>query len=342
MAEIPQAEAMPAVHKVLFVQPAFIGDVILFTGLLETWHAAYPMAAVDVWVRRGNESLFDGHPFVREVRVWDKSRDRYLRLWREIRAVRNARYDAVITPHRHGSSGWLTALSGAPIRSGFSSNPMSFRFTHRVPHVLDGGGHEVERNHALVAPWCGDRRGPRLYPKADEPIPTAWKGGVVLAPASQWFTKQWPPEKWVGLINALAAVAPEVPVILMGGPADEPLLHSLIQRGRRHPRLYRTPAGAPLTFAAAAVAVARCVVSNDSAPLHLASALGRKAVALYCSTVPSFGFGPLTPGSVVIETEEALPCRPCGAHGHKKCPEGHFLCAQSIEVARVRDAVLNT
>ncbi len=332
------AAGLPVVHSVLFVQPAFIGDVILFTGLLETWHEAWPHAAIDVWVRKGNERLFDDHPFVREVRVWDKSKPRYLRLLREMRAVRAARYDVVINPHRHASSGLLTASSGAAIRAGFTSNPWSFAFTRRVKHVLEGAAHEVERNHELIAPWCPTRRAPRLYPRSE--APAAWSGAIVLAPASQWFTKQWPPEKWVALIAALARTRPDVAVVLMGGPGDDALLHSIKQRAAAHPRLHRTSPRSSLAEAIAIVAQAGSVVSNDSAPLHLASACNRPAVVLYCSTIPAFGFGPLSDHSVVIETQEPLACRPCGAHGHKKCPEGHFLCGQSIEVERVRDAVL--
>lgn len=341
MAEVEPTQSaadLPMVHSVLFVQPAFIGDVILFTGLLETWHHAWPHAAIDVWVRKGNERLFDGHPFVREVRVWDKSTSRYAHLLREVKAVRAARYDAVINPHRHASSGLLTACSGAAIRVGFKSNPWSFAFTRRLRHELEGGRHEVERNHELIAPWCPKRVGPRLHPEAE--APAEWAGAIVLAPASQWFTKQWPAEKWVALIASLARSRPDVPVVLMGGPTDDALLHSIKQRAAVHPRLHRTSSRSSLAEAIAIVAQAGSVVSNDSAPLHLASACNRPAVALFCSTVPAFGFGPLSDRSVVIETEEALACRPCGAHGHKKCPEGHFLCGLSIDVDRVRDAVL--
>lgn len=332
---------LPAVHQVLFIQPAFIGDVILFTSLLETWHHAWPMAAIDVLVRKGNEKLFDGHPFIREVRIWNKSNRKYARLIQELRSVRRVGYDAVINPHRHGSSGAITAFSKASIRSGFSNNPWSFAFTHRSRHQLEGGRHEVERNHELIAPWCPDHMLPRLYPSSQLAIPHEWKGAVVLAPASQWFTKKWPAEKWVALIHQLAVSIPEVPVVLMGGPDDESLLHSLMQRARRHPQLHRTPPLSSLAFAMGVVAQASTVVSNDSAPLHLASALHCKAVAVFCSTLPEFGFGPLTPGSFSIQMEGELKCRPCGSHGHKKCPEGHFQCAQAIEVNRVTEAILS-
>jgi len=69
---------------------------------------------------------------------------------------------------------------------------------------------------------------------------------------------------------------------------------------------------------------------NDSAPMHLASAVNAPVTAIFCSTVPSFGFGPLSEKSIVIETKEKLDCRPCGLHGFKACPKGHFKCAYSI------------
>jgi len=69
---------------------------------------------------------------------------------------------------------------------------------------------------------------------------------------------------------------------------------------------------------------------NDSAPMHMASAMNAPVTAVYCSTVPSFGFGPLSDKSFVVETLEKLSCRPCGLHGYKDCPQGHFKCAYSI------------
>jgi len=70
---------------------------------------------------------------------------------------------------------------------------------------------------------------------------------------------------------------------------------------------------------------------NDSAPLHLASAMNAPVTAVFLSTVPQFGFTPLSDNSSVCETSLDLPCRPCGLHGKGACPEGHFKCAE-IEV----------
>jgi heptosyltransferase-2 len=64
----------------------------------------------------------------------------------------------------------------------------------------------------------------------------------------------------------------------------------------------------------------------------MASAMNAPVTAFFCSTVPGFGFGPLSDTSIIVETQEPLSCRPCGLHGYKACPEGHFKCAKTIDV----------
>jgi heptosyltransferase-2 len=79
---------------------------------------------------------------------------------------------------------------------------------------------------------------------------------------------------------------------------------------------------------------------NDSAPQHFASAMNAPVTSIFCSTVPAFGFGPLSDDSVVIETDVPLDCKPCGLHGFRACPKDHFKCALTIKkeklLARIR------
>ncbi|HMT28996.1 MAG TPA: glycosyltransferase family 9 protein, partial [Bacteroidia bacterium] len=69
---------------------------------------------------------------------------------------------------------------------------------------------------------------------------------------------------------------------------------------------------------------------NDSGPLHIASAMNAPVTAFFCSTIPGFGFGPLSDHSLIIETTLKLECKPCGLHGKKSCPQGHFKCGLTI------------
>ncbi|RZK16550.1 MAG: glycosyltransferase family 9 protein, partial [Hymenobacter sp.] len=78
---------------------------------------------------------------------------------------------------------------------------------------------------------------------------------------------------------------------------------------------------------------------NDSAPMHLCSAVDAPVCAIFCSTVPAFGFGPLSTFARVVEHLGPLACRPCGLHGHARCPLGHFRCAHEIETSQLLAAL---
>ena len=342
----------------LLIQTAFIGDVILMTALLEYLHRTEPATPVDVLVRRGNEGLLAGHPHVRHVLVWDKKHRKYAALWDLLGQIRAAKYGRVVTLQRFASTGLLTAFSGAPERVGFAKNPLSRFFTRRVPHVIGDGTHEVARNLALLHATLNEEVGtkdeesapaanssflipnsslikPRLYPSAaDEAAVAAYAAAgpyVCLAPTSVWFTKQYPEEKWLELLAALPA---GLRVYLLGGAPDVAACERLAAASARVNVL--SIAGKVGLLASAALmrgAVMNYV--NDSAPMHLCSAVGAPVTAVFCSTVPAFGFGPLSPVSFVVETREPLACRPCGLHGHGACPQGHFRCAYGIEVGQL-------
>ena len=80
---------------------------------------------------------------------------------------------------------------------------------------------------------------------------------------------------------------------------------------------------------------------NDSAPLHLASSVNASVVAIFCSTIPAFGFGPLSDDSHIVESTKKLECRPCGLHGKKKCKTKDFECGYSIEIKKLSDFLNN-
>ena len=314
--------------NLLVIQTAFPGDVILATPVLEALHERLPGAAIDLLVRKGTEGLLQGHPFLRNLLVWDKAKGKYRDALRIVRALRAARYDVVVNLQRHLTTGLLTALSGARETIGFDENPASRLFTRRLPYVraADGALHEVDRNLSLVAGLTGaiGRVRPRLHPSAadferarvDSPY-------VTVSPASVWATKQYPPERWAEVIDR---IDPGTRVFLLGGAADAELC-AWIRARTRHPAV-EVMAGR-LTFLEAAALMKGAAMNyvNDSAPQHLASATDAPVTAVFCSTVPAFGFGPLSTRSRVVEVQ-GLACRPCGLHGRRSCPEGTFACAR--------------
>jgi heptosyltransferase-2 len=69
--------------------------------------------------------------------------------------------------------------------------------------------------------------------------------------------------------------------------------------------------------------------------MHFASAVNAPVVAIFCSTIPAFGFGPLSDESFIVETQQKLTCKPCGIHGRKACPMNHFNCGNTIQMQQL-------
>lgn len=327
-------------RAVLLIQTAFIGDVILATALLERLRQTEPNTPVDFLVRKGNEALVEQHPHVRDVLVWDKKGHKYRDLWRLLRLIRTRDYARVITLQRFASTGLLTAFSGAPERIGFDKNPFSFAFTQVTPHLMGQGIHEVTRNLHLLNPRAeAPLTPPRLFPTpADEATaaPYAAQGPYIcIAPTSVWFTKQFPEQQWEKLLRALPA---HYGVYLLGAPADKATCERLRQASDRA-NVVNLAGQLSLLASAALMRGAVLNYVNDSAPMHLCSSVGAPTCAVFCSTVPFFGFGPLSPFSRVVQIEEALECQPCGLHGYPKCPLGHFYCAHGIRTQQLIEAL---
>lgn len=324
-------------NKFLIIQTASIGDVILITPLIETLHLNYPDADIDVLVKKGNESLFTGHPFVKEIFSWDKNRNKYNNLFSLIQKIRKENYTAVFNCQRFASSGLITIFSGAGMKFGFKKNPFSFFFTKSFPHHIGNEPymHEVDRNLQLVSSLCQSTiRIPKLHPTpADQEAIEAYLEApfLTVAPASLWFTKQFPAEKWIDFIRQ---IPDNYTVILLGGKNETDLCNNIITASG-HKNSLNLAGKLSMLQSAALMSKALMNYVNDSAPLHFASAVNAPVRAVFCSTVKAFGFGPLSDDSAVIETTRELKCRPCGLHGHKACPESHFRCASDITIEQL-------
>ncbi|MBU6158116.1 MAG: glycosyltransferase family 9 protein [Bacteroidetes bacterium] len=332
--------------KFLVIQTAFIGDVILATSTLESLHQALPNAQIDILVRKGNEALFLGHPFLHQILVWNKKTDKIRNLFKVIAAVRKNKYDYVINLHRYASSGFITFLSAAQKTIGFHNNPLSFLMSQSYPHKMGKKGtsfiHETERNHTLIADLThsDSRCNPRLYPSENDyqfVTPYQRSPYICIAPSSVWFTKQWPKEKWIELIDLI----PEnFTIYLLGAPVDLIVSETILSTVKRK-NVFSLCGKLNLLQSAALMEKAYMNYVNDSAPLHIATAMNAPVAAIFCSTIPEFGFGPLNDNSYLFQEEAGLKCRPCGLHGHEACPKKHFRCAALIDPKKVAIETLN-
>jgi len=325
-------------QKFLIIQTAFIGDVVLATGLIEKLHNYFPDAEIDFLLRKGNEQLLTGHPFIHEILIWDKKQNKQRNLLRMLQRIRKNKYDKVINVQRFFATGVLTAFSGAKESIGFDKNPLSFLFSKKIKHQVGGeqSVHETIRNLALIRAFSDDTSyKPKLYPSAadynavDEWVQSKF---ITISPASVWFTKQFPASQWLSFIKNIPAA---FTIYLLGGPGDVALCETIREASQRQG--LKVLAGS-LSFLQSAALMSRASMNyvNDSAPMHFASAMNAPVTAIYCSTVPEFGFGPLSDTRHVVEIDHPLYCRPCGLHGYAACPEGHFKCALEIKQEQLK------
>lgn len=366
-------------QKFLVIQTAFIGDVVLATAIIEKLHVYFPDARIDFLVRKGNEALLAGHPYLDKVLVWDKKQHKLRNLWRMSRLIRAEKYDKVINVQRFAATGLLTAFSGAKETIGFDKNPLSRFFTKRIPHIVSWPRtsvaaplHEINRNQQLVSSFTDDKPAkPRLYPTKEDQAKVAGYNSapyITISPASVWFTKQYPKEKWASFIRQLPV---EYTVYLLGGPPDKALCEDILAASASTaaagtsaasiasastssagtsasgtaapaPRVANLSGQLSFLQSTALMAGAEMNYVNDSAPMHFASSVNAPVTAVYCSTIPAFGFGPLSDRSYIVEIAEPLDCRPCGLHGYKACPRGHFNCAHKIQDSQLLQTLITS
>ena len=321
-------------RNILVIQTAFIGDAILASSVLEKLHQYFPEASVSILVRNGNESLYQAHPFLKQILVWNKSNAKYVELFKVRKQIKQNKFDAVINLHRYTSSGFLTAFSGAKYKAGFNEGFLSFFFTKKVKHIIGDGRHETTRYNELIEDITDKTVfKPKLYPTPqDFDIVQKYKTGkyVCISPSSVWRTKQLPEAKWLELCDNLPE---DVTIYLLGSKNDIGICNSLKSKSK-HKNSKVVAGELTLLQSAALIKDAHMNYVNDSAPLHLASATNAPVTAFFCSTVPAFGFTPLSDNSKIVEVKN-LECRPCGLHGVKDCPLGHFKCGFDIDVKSI-------
>jgi len=338
------------VKRVLIIQTAFIGDVILATSLIEETRKRYPQAKIQFLLRSGNESLLQNHPYLEKLWVWNKKGGKYRNLFSLVNQIKQYEIDVILNVQRFFSSGLFTSLIPAKVKIGFKQNPLSFLFTkkvnHQIPHLHAdspyGAFHEVQRNIQLINA-IDDREDilhdpktypPRLYftpsPKVSS-LQVEVQKYIVIAPTSVWETKEWPITKWLELVQALSA---DFTVFIIGAPVDSIKASQLCI----HSNVINLCGQLSLLESAELMQKAHRVFVNDSAPMHLASSVNANVVAIYNSTIPEFGYYPISHFAHVVESKR-LDCKPCGVHGHNKCPLKHYQCAYDIQVQQLLDLI---
>lgn len=329
--------------RALVIQTSFLGDMVLTTPLIRELAARGP---VDVVATPANAGLLAHHPDVRHIYRYDKrGAHAGARGFRDIVRLAKAEgaSDTAFLAQGSVRSAALAVAAGYTDRIGFETSTGRWLYTRRYPY--HGDRHHAERLWSLAGHGDGARADaatlrPTLFPGADDEEAVqrlldanahAGEPLLAVAPGSAWATKRWP--YYAALARRLTLLGR---VVILGSDGDSHLAQEIV--AETFGSAIDATGKLSLLASAALIGRAHVLVTNDSAPLHLASAMNTPTVALFGPTVTSLGFGPLADARQVAEVP-MLACRPCDAHGPRACPLTHWRCMRDLTVAEVLDAV---
>jgi heptosyltransferase-2 len=311
-------------------QTAFLGDLILTTPLVSSLKKLYPDSFIALISKPFGKEIFKNNPYLDELIIFDKSKNSVFSL---IKKLKEYNFDIAISPHRSHRASYSLFLAKIPERIGFDKAGFSFLYTKKAKHRFDGT-HEIDRNLKLLQflpNYQEDKlqRFPQIFLTPDEDnfyksLSLEKQEYIVVAPGSKWETKKWIEEGFKEVINYLSK---RYKVVAIGGKEDTNLSQKILENLDKK-NIINLTGRTNLRESFSIIKNAKALISNDSAPVHMAVAFGTPVVDIYGPTTTDLGFYPYRNG-VVVEIKD-LDCRPCGLHGHKACPEKHFKCMKLI------------
>ena len=354
----PLKDAVPLheVKRALVIKLRHHGDVLVSSPVFSVLKAHAPQVEIDALVYADTAEMLTFHPAIAQVltidRQWKKlgmfgQMQAELALYGELKA---RGYDLIIHLTEHWRGAWLCRLlrprwSVGP-KVGGRSKRWKQSFTHLQEHPRNALRHVVEANldslRRIGIQPAVDERQMCLVPgsAADDKVATHLKAlnlsagdFIHIHPASRWFFKCWPVERMAGLVERLQSEG--LRIVLTAAPSrDELEMVEAIQARLKVP-VPSLAGQLSLKELAALTARARLFIGVDSAPMHIAAAVGTPTVVLFGPSGDK-QWGPWGVPSRVV-TSQQHPCRPCGIDG---CGGGKVSdCLATLSVERVVQAV---
>ena len=323
---------MKAKEKILVIQTAFLGDLILSTTLFKKIKLKHPNSHITLIVNKGTEQILSNNPNIDTILPVDKKQTfkNPLKFIKFLFELQKENFSICYSPHFSHRSSLISFFSGAKIRIGYKESGFGFLHTKTYPRPLRGV-HEVQKLLQLVDSVGLERPEIFLNKEVNGEIKSKMENVsefIVVAPSSIWETKRMPIEKFIELVRQILENTPYTPVII-GSKNDKYLSDQIVNvHGSKVVDMTGRTNLMELSYI---ISKAKCVISNDSSPIHIASAFNIPTLAIFGATITDFGYTPLSERHTISEV--SLECRPCGIHGGNICPKQHFRCMmdQNIE-----------
>ncbi|MBM4175743.1 MAG: lipopolysaccharide heptosyltransferase II [Ignavibacteria bacterium] len=329
--------------KILILQTAFLGDVLLTLPLIHHLRKIFSDSEIDLIVRPDAAEVSEISCDLNRVIIFDKKKNGLRNTFNLIKAIRKKKYDLLISPHRSYRSSLISFFSGIPKRIGFDTASFSILYSDKVKYQKNV--HEVERNISLISEFRKVQEWEQLIPIKPSAAELhkkliSWNNSkqqiVCIAPFSEWYTKRYPQDYFIKLIELL--IKSEIKVLIIGGKKDLSDSNKIVESISSSECVLNLTGQLSIRESIDVIGKCNLLISNDSAPTHMAMFTTCPVLTIYGSTIPGFGFYPYRSFDSVIQIDE-LYCKPCGIHGFITCPENHFRCMRELKPELVFEQV---
>lgn len=329
--------------KILIIQTAFLGDAILSVPIADSIKNKYEDANIFVLTTPQNKEVFTLNPNITDIILYDKHglENNVFSMIKKVKFLKSIGFDCIITSHPSARTALISYFSAVKLRIAPSSVSLKFLYTDTTN--VESYVHQIDKNLALlklldIEDRCLVRKINLFFIKEDEKLINGVleaysinrnKKIVVINPLSAWPTKKWPKEYYKELAFMLEQSGHLV--VLIGTQKDIDI-GEYIKNNKKN--IVNLMGQTTLKELFAVISKSDLLISNDSAPVHIASAYNIPTIEIYGPTLPEFGFSPLSEKNAIFEIKD-LSCRPCGSHGSNSCKKSHFECMMHIKPQEV-------
>jgi len=327
------------IERILFIQTAFLGDAILALPAIQKLKELNPDSQINVLCIPETEEIFSASPSINKVIVIDKKGQHksLFKTYKFIKQIKVNNYTKIYSLHRSLRTALIIMLLEVRETYGFDISSLMHVYKNLVKYELSK--HEVQRNLDLIG-FNYDQESWKILPEISFLAETKSKinsflsdnglinGFIAIAPGSVWNTKKYPAEYFEELIKHF--IDENEKVVLIGSKKDSEDCSVIVSKF--NDKVYDASGKFTVIESIELLKRAKFLISNDSAPTHMAMCADIKTLTIYCSTIPEFGFYPYNKKSSYISLNE-LKCKPCGIHGYHSCPIKTFDCGKKTFTA---------
>lgn len=321
--------------KILVTRFSSLGDVVLTTPVYHNLKLSYPECRISVAVKEKFAGILESNPYIDNLIILTDGES----IFSLIKRIRSEKFDVFIDLHNKLRSFALRMFCGIPDVFVYRKNAVSkylyiknstkgnFITKHTIEKYLDVLK-EIGINPAMQSPeifvddyfnhFC------EKYKVGQDDLL------IGINPGSVWPTKKWLPERFAEVADWLATHY-DAKIVFVGANNDRDDVNKVLAKTKQ-PCIDLC---GQTTLKELATFISGCslFITNDSGPMHIATAFQVPLVAIFGSTTRELGFAPYGENNSIVEVD--LSCRPCSSHGLQECPQKHFKCMRDISSEKV-------